>query len=364
MVNSLLRRLDVILSVSMLVSLAALDVALGADTQINGAYAIAAVVAATLSSVRTTVIIGSAAVAASVLSGVWNDTLGSRDWFVRWMLCVALVGLSVAMATIRVQRERALLNMTVIAETAQRALLRALPDKLRGLRLSARYLSASDGASVGGDLYDVASTPYGVRVLVGDARGKGLDAVQMAGTVLGAFRRAAFERRALPDLAVDLDRVASAVAGDEDFVTALIAEIHDDGSVTLVNCGHHPPLLLLADEVPRYVDTGPPTRPLGLGSFPVPVTCEWGQGARLLLYTDGLVEARDPGGRFFSLLDHADVLTEGSVEEGLDALLSTLTRHTTTRLRDDLALLLIENCGRREGNAPDALGPAAVPIAR
>ena len=364
MVTSLLRRLDVILSIAVLVSLAALDVALGSETQINGAYAIAAVVAATLSSVRNTILIGSWAVGLSMLSGVWNGTLGSRDWVVRWLLCIALVGLSVAMATVRVQRERALLNMTVIAETAQRALLRSLPGELRGLRLSARYLSASDGASVGGDLYDVAATPYGVRVLVGDARGKGLDAVQMAGTVLGAFRRAAFERAALPDVAVDLDRVAAAVAGDEDFVTALVAEIHDDGCVTLVNCGHHPPLLLGRDAAPAYVDTGPPTRPLGLGSLPVPVTYGWAEGARMLLYTDGLIEARDPAGRFFSLLDHADVLAEGSVEDGLDALLSTLTRHTTTRLRDDLALLLIENCGGRSDDAPEARGPAAVPIAR
>lgn len=360
----LLHRLDVILSLAVLASLVALDVALGPQTPINGAYAIAAVVAATLASVRLTVVVGLAAVMLSLLSAVWDDAVGSRDWLVRWLLCLALVGLAVATATIRAEREKALLNMTVIAEAAQRALLRALPDELQGLRLSARYLSATDGASVGGDLYDVAATPYGVRVLVGDARGKGLDAVQMAGTVLGAFRRAAFERLSLPDVAVDLDRVAAAVAGDEDFVTALVAEIHDDGSVTLVNCGHHPPLLVARDRAPVYVDTGPSTRPLGLGSLPVPVTCEWDEGARLLLYTDGLVEARDPSGRFFSLPDHADVLARGSVEEGLDALLGRLTRHTTTRLRDDLALLLIEHCGRSGDSSPGAAGPAAVPIAR
>jgi serine phosphatase RsbU (regulator of sigma subunit) len=303
-------------------------------------------------------------VAVSFLSGAWNDSFGTREWLVRSLLCTAVVGLSIAMAHTRVQREKALLNMTVIAETAQRALLRALPDELEGLRLSARYLSASDGASVGGDLYEVLVTPYGVRVLVGDARGKGLDAVQMAGTVLGAFRRAAFQRQFLADVAVDLDSVAAAVAGDEDFVTALLAEIHDDGSVTLANCGHHPPLLMSPDSGPGLVDTGPATRPLGLGALPVPITCRWQEGSRMLLYTDGLVEARDPSGEFFPLVDHAEVLAGGPVDDSLAHLVERLARHTTTRLADDLALLLIENCRSSGGSPAGTAGPAAVPIAR
>ena len=87
--------------------------------------------------------------------------------------------------------------MTVIAETAQRAVLRTMPTAIGSVGLAARYVSATAEALVGGDLYEVAATPYGVRVIVGDVRGKGLEAVQTAAAVLGAFRAAAFTE---PDL--------------------------------------------------------------------------------------------------------------------------------------------------------------------
>ncbi len=134
--------------------------------------------------------------------------------------------------------------MTAIAETAQRALLRVMPASIGSLGFAARYVSATEEALVGGDLYEVAETPNGVRVIVGDARGKGLEAVQMAATVLAAFRHAAVKEPTLTAVATDLDDVVTAVAEDEDFVTAVLAEFHDDHTVTLLNCGHHPPLLL------------------------------------------------------------------------------------------------------------------------
>ena len=66
---------------------------------------------------------------------------------------------------------------------------------------------------MGGDLYEVVQSPDGVRLIVGDVRGKGLDAVQMAATVLAAFRRAAVLEVSLTAMAADLDSVVTAVAG-------------------------------------------------------------------------------------------------------------------------------------------------------
>lgn len=60
-----------------------------------------------------------------------------------------------------------------------------------------RYLSASSGARVGGDLYEVVTTPECVRLVVGDTKGKGLPAVQSAAAVLGVFREAAHEEDSL-----------------------------------------------------------------------------------------------------------------------------------------------------------------------
>ena len=181
-------------------------------------------------------------------------------------MTIGIGALAVILAHLRIRREQDLQHMTTIAETAQRAVLRVIPSSVGSLRFATRYVSATKEALVGGDLYEVVQIPDGVRVIVGDVRGKGLAAVQMAATVLAAFRRAAVLEVSLTAIAADLDNVVTAVAGDEDFVTAVLAEFHDDHSVTLVNCGHHPPLLLTNGDSGRLVDTGDPQE--GGGSVP------------------------------------------------------------------------------------------------
>ena len=106
--------------------------------------------------------------ALSVLSGFWNHSFGTLDWTIRVVLTVGLGALAVLSARTRVHREHDLRRMTVIAEAAQRALLRALPSAVGSVGFAARYLSATQEALVGGDLYEVAESPYGVRVIVGD----------------------------------------------------------------------------------------------------------------------------------------------------------------------------------------------------
>jgi sigma-B regulation protein RsbU (phosphoserine phosphatase) len=228
----------------------------------------------------------------------------------------------------------------VIADASQRALLRAMPSAIGPVGFAARYVSASEDAAVGGDLYEVAATPYGVRVIVGDVRGKGLEAVQTAASVLGAFRQAAFQEPDLAALARSLDHIVTRVIGEEEFVTALLAQFQGD-TVTLVNCGHHPPLLV--HRAPSLLDTGEPQPPLGLAPEPVITSHDWPSSARLLLYTDGLVEARDARREFFPLSDVAPDLARGTLDEALDQLLARLHEFAGRRIGDDIALVLAEN---------------------
>ena len=319
-----------------------LDLALGSRVVLSASYAIAAVVAGALTTVRRTALVAALAAALAGLSIFWNQDMTGWEWAVRLSLAVGLGMLGVATAVTRARREQALVHMTVVAETAQRAVLRSMPTAVGSVGVAARYVSATEAALVGGDLYEVAETPYGVRVVVGDVRGKGLDAVQMAATVLAAFRRAAFTQRTLTAIATELDRVVTSVAGDEDFVTAVLAEFHPDHTMTLVNCGHHAPLMTAAPGPARLLDTGEPEPPLGLGPTPHSVVSPWPQGSRLLLYTDGLVETRDPEGAFFPLSDHADALGQGDLEQALDMLLTRLNAHARRRLSDDIAVVLLE----------------------
>jgi serine phosphatase RsbU (regulator of sigma subunit) len=286
---------------------------------------------------------------------VWNGDFGTQQWAIRFLLTAALGGAAIVSARLRLRRERDLRDMTAIAETAQRALLRSLPTAAGSFGLAARYISATRAAQVGGDLYEVVETPHGLRVIIGDVRGKGLEAVQMAATVLAAFRQAAYLRPSLDEVAAELDRVVSDVAGDEDFVTALLADFAADETVSVVNCGHHPPILVRSGQV-ETVGTGEPQLPLGLGTRPRTVTSPWPAGSRLLFYTDGLVETRDQHGTFFPLDRGARVLAAGTLAEALDRLLELLRDFAGGRLDDDIALLIAERMP--EGSAP---APPAAP---
>jgi sigma-B regulation protein RsbU (phosphoserine phosphatase) len=333
---------DLLLPLAVLGVVAGVDAMLPASTVVTASFAVAAVVASALTTVRRTALVGVAATVLAALSALWNHNLGTVGWWVRLAMTVGLAGLAVVLATVRTRRERALQHMTDIAEAAQHALLRPMPGSVGPLSLAARYVSATEGALVGGDLYEVAESPDGVRMIVGDVRGKGLDAVQLAATVLAAFRRAAVLEPSLAAVATDLDNVVTAVAGDEDFVTSVLVEFHDDSTVAVVNCGHHPPLLVTHSHTGRLLDTGEPQLPLGLNPTPTSVTRHLAEGTRVLFYTDGLIETRDRQGDFFPLVDSAITLRSGSLDDALDGLLGRLAQHAADRIDDDMALVLAE----------------------
>jgi sigma-B regulation protein RsbU (phosphoserine phosphatase) len=117
---------------------------------------------------------------------------------------------------VRVEREGRLRAVTRVAEVAQRALLGGVPPALGSLRLAVLYASASAEASIGGDFYEALETPHGVRLLVEDVRGKGLDAVRLAGVVLGSFRDVAQDRPDLAQVTAALDRSVARAIGPED----------------------------------------------------------------------------------------------------------------------------------------------------
>ena len=149
-------------------------------------------------------------------------------------------------------RQQKLADVTSVADVVQRALLPPLPGRIGPLELQVVYLAAA--ARVGGDLYEVARTPFGIRLIVGDARGKGLEEVETAADVLGVFREVAHEVYTLAEAARRIDaslarRLAAGQAHGsrpgEEFVTAVLTEIDPAaGQLTIYNCGHPPPLLL------------------------------------------------------------------------------------------------------------------------
>ncbi|SCE86619.1 Serine phosphatase RsbU, regulator of sigma subunit [Micromonospora mirobrigensis] len=257
-------------------------------------------------------------------------------------LATAIAG---AVAAVRQRQDEQIAELSKLAAVAQQAVLRPLGPQVGSLAVAGRYISSTATAEIGGDLYEAMDTPYGVRMIIGDVRGKGLDAVRLASIVLGSYRHVAHERADLRAVVTDLDRAVARNVGDEDFVTAALVE-ERGGTLTIVNCGHPPPLLLRRGAV---IPLEPPAPAPPLGFMPVvrPRVERLEPGDRLLLFTDGLGEARRDG-EFFPTADRAwRLLGHGTVADGLASLETALVEWVHGRLDDDIALVLMEYTGSR-----------------
>lgn len=292
-----------------------------------------------------TVLTGGVALALSSVLATYHHLIPSVPDILAFAT-VAGVTVAGVTASARLRRRRLqAAELAAIAEVTQRVLLRPVPQQIGATRLAVRYISASSGARIGGDLYETVTTPVGLRLIIGDVQGRGLPVVQTAATVLGAFRESACDA---PSLGVIADRIETSLARqatEEHFVTAVLAEVSDDGSrVDLLNRGHPAPLLLSGGAV-RLVEPHEPALPLGLAELArlpgKPTAVALGETDAMLFYTDGVSEARSKSGEFFSVSRSpalADVADPGMA---LDRLCDDVVRHVGHPLHDDAAMLLI-----------------------
>ena len=359
------------------------DLGLG-QRPIYGLLCAVPLVVATTQNARSVVAWGLLALVTELLLGYAGGAHSSAAALVahaiRVGFCVLTTALGCSLAARRVREHAQLSSLRDVALAAQRSILRDLPASVAGWPIAVSYQAAAAHALIGGDLYDAVPTPEGLLVLIGDVRGKGLAAVRLASLVLGTFRH---PDTATSDPAVVFDalhRTVEAHGDVEDFVTAMLIALHHNGSVYVFNAGHPPVLYLPAAETlplpAAQQDATAPARsapvgrsaperpteatllvgasgpPLGLAA-PAPGTARTlvapdeghlGPGDRLLLYTDGLTEARRPDDRkFFSLLEQASALLHTpDVQSTLDALMGRLAAWTSGDSDDDVALLVVQ----------------------
>ncbi|MFK0293609.1 PP2C family protein-serine/threonine phosphatase [Streptomyces sp. NPDC090442] len=317
--------------------------------------AAAPLVAAPLFSLRATGVTALAAIVSELLVATYH---GVEDYYesVTEAITVVVVAL-LALGINRVVRisDARLASVRDVSEAAQRAVLPAPPDRLAGLAVSARYVGARAGARIGGDLHAIQDTPHGVRMIVGDVRGKGLEAVEAAVVVVGAFREAADQESTLEAVAHRLERALKREGGRragldeyEGFTTAVLAEVPagDQSVLRVLNRGHPSPLLLTPDGGLRELPPAAAALPLGLtdvAGFPDRSDVVFfPAGGMLLLFTDGVTEARNRAGAFYDPCARL----RGSHFEGpddlLDVVIEDVARYTGEAPADDMALLAVQ----------------------
>lgn len=201
---------------------------------------------------------------------------------------------------------------------------------------------------VGGDSFDYALNGEVLHLAIIDAMGHGLAAAGLAAFALSAYRQARRDRKELEECVRAVDAAVAEQFGGEQFATAVVAELDvETGTLQWVNAGHPPPLLLRDGRLVKQLDA-PPTTPLGLiGDLPLTVARESLEPSdRVLLFTDGLPEARLPDGEFLTVERLADFIQRQGVghppPETLRRLRRTIMEHQGGRLQDDATALLVE----------------------
>jgi serine phosphatase RsbU (regulator of sigma subunit) len=325
-------------------------------TLIPISYAVLApVIASSLWGALPTALYGVLGTATAIACAQRHGNVGDRQQIARYLLVIIVAIVCSGMAAVRVRRQHSLEHVSAIAEKAQRAILRPLPVELGDLRLAGRYVSATKRAHVGGDFYEAVDTPTGVRLLIGDVRGKGLDAVRISSVVVGVFRHVSYSLSDPAEVMTELSAAVMREIDTEDFVTTLIVDCAAE-RFRVVNAGHHPPLYVRAGHAPVLLDLGEHSPPLGIAEKFTTVEFGWSSGDRLMLYTDGIAEGRNRKGRFFDIANSPVRAEDGTLEEALDKVLESLRSHAGRKLHDDLALVLALNAPMIKGAmSPDGV---------
>jgi serine phosphatase RsbU (regulator of sigma subunit) len=206
---------------------------------------------------------------------------------------------------------------------------------------------------VGGDIFDYALGEGVAHVAIFDAMGHGLEAALLASVAVGAYRNA--RRRPLP-LRPTVDVIEGALAaqfGGGRFVTAIVTQLDlGSGRLQWINAGHPPPLLLREGRVVKQL-ARPPNAPLGVGLNDTLNVHEEAlePGDRLVLYSDGVVEAIDAASgerfgvdRLVDFIARAEAAGE-AVPETMRRLGHAVVKHQGDELQDDATQVLLEWTG-------------------
>jgi len=182
-----------------------------------------------------------------------------------------------------------------IAATIQQRLMAVTIPEVPFARLGGRNLSCKE---IGGDFFDAVNTGEGLAVVLADVSGKGVSAAILASTLQGMIYSHLTSGMQLAEIVTAVNLYFTHKHIGEKYATLILARIRGDGELEYVNCGHIPPLIVSGDQVERPADSNLPVGLLPSAEYKS-ARVALKSGDRLILVTDGVTEAQDPGGEFF-----------------------------------------------------------------
>ena len=203
---------------------------------------------------------------------------------------------------------------------------------------------------IAGDTFDYGVNGDVVHLAILDAMGHGLEATLLSALAISALRNARRNGLTLQEMVSAADAQIAAQFGPDKFVTATVAELDTDTGVwTWTTCGHPPALLVRAGKVVKTLDqvVEPPLGLGLLGHAPEVHSERLQPGDRILLYSDGVVEARNDAGEFFGAERLVDLVTREAAAglpaaETLRRLNLAVLAHQEGALQDDATTVLVE----------------------
>jgi hypothetical protein len=201
---------------------------------------------------------------------------------------------------------------------------------------------------VGGDSFDYACDAERLSAAVFDAMGHGLTAARLSAFGVAAYRNARRRGDDIAAQAVTLHDALKPGFDREGFMTAVMVQIdlRDPGHSLILRAGHHAPILQRAGDPPTTLDVEGGV-PFGMPfDETVPVgslALQWGD--RLVLFSDGVVEARPYGGVAYglaSLFRELDALRDLPPREATRRVTRAVREHRSGDLMDDATILMID----------------------
>ena len=204
---------------------------------------------------------------------------------------------------------------------------------------------------IAGDAFDYAVNGPDLHFAIIDGMGHGIGSTLLTGLAVGAYRHARRDGAPVAGIHAAIDAALAGYYDDLSFATGIIGRLAAGSGRLEWSCAGHPrPLLLRGRNVVAELSCDP-TLPFGLGDgAPEPGIEQLEPDDAVLLYTDGVVEARTPDGELFGLDRLADLLEREaasgrSAEELLRRLVLAVLEHQAGGLRDDATLLLVQWTG-------------------